>query len=108
VSAKVGVGEGTVGVTVGVFVSVAVNVGLINVGVDVYVFVGGKTVEVGCSVDGGRVGKTVIVSVGMGITIVCGTSIPVSKRAVTQIPMMNPIERYLISDRMIKNWSVSR
>ena len=71
-------------------------------------FVGSGTVEVNCFVVVGRVGDAVNVSVGRGITIVCGTSIPVSKRPVAQIPMMNPIERYLISERMTKNWSVFR
>jgi hypothetical protein len=59
-------------------------------GVDVYVV--GVMVGVLVKVD---------VPVRVGVAMVGGTSIPVSKRPVVLIPMKNPMDRYLMSARIV-------
>lgn len=93
---RVGVGDGTVGVIVGVFTLVAV-LSLINVGVGVYVLVGGRVVWVGSGVGVNAVGVGVGVSVGREAATVGGTNMPASNRNVAPSPMKRPMPRYLTS-----------
>ena len=85
--------------------AVAVEVGLINVGVGVYVLVGGWIVEVdvgaGVDVDVYAVSVGVFVSVGRIAGTLGGISIPVKKRLVALIPIKSPIDRCLTSARLI-------
>jgi len=73
-----------------------------NVGVGVYVLVGGRIVEVDVSAGV----KVYVVSVGVDVSIdrlaaiLGGMNIPVNKRLVALIPMKNPIERCLTSARI--------
>jgi len=101
VSEKVGVGDGAVGVTVGVLVDVAVSVGQIKVGVGVKVGVDGCAVGEDC----GPVVSTLELDVGVfngGEAASVGViSIPVNSSPVAHIPMKRPMERYLISARMM-------
>jgi hypothetical protein len=67
------------------------------------VLVGGDIVEVGCGFLARKdVGVFVLVSVFVGTVsaTVGGNNIPVSKRPVALIPIISPIERYLISVRI--------
>jgi hypothetical protein len=99
-----GVGEGTVGVRVGVYVGVGVPVGWMSVGVKVKVLVGGRRVEVGWSValNAVGVGEGVSVFVGGEVVDVDGMSIPDNKIVVALIPMKRPIDRYLMLVRMME------
>ena len=98
---RVGVGDGTVGVRVGVLVIVAVSVGWIKVGVGVYVLVSGGIVGVVCSDGVEAIGVDVGVSVGRDAARVGGTSIPANNKEVALKPTKRPMPRYLMSARIM-------
>jgi hypothetical protein len=83
--------------------TVAVEVGPINVGVGVYVLIRGLSVEldVGAGVDVDTDSVAVVVSNGRAAATLGGMNIPVNKRPVTLIPMKRPIDRDLVSARFI-------
>lgn len=92
-----GVGEGTVGVRVGVCVGVVVPVGWMNVGVKVKVFVDILRVGVREAADTNSVDVEAAVTDCRELATVGGRSIPVNRSAVVPIPMKTPTERYFIS-----------
>ena len=90
------------GVAETISVAVAVEVGLINVGVGVYVLVGGWIVgvDVSAGVKVYAVSVAVAVSVGWSATTLGGMNIPVKKRPIVLIPMKRLIDRDLVSARI--------
>jgi hypothetical protein len=106
---SVGVGVGCEGVLVGVFVLVSVT-SRINVGVGVKVFVGGRIVGEGCGVDANSAGDRVKVSFGSELATDGGKINPARSNAVPANPMKRPMDRYLISARMVgfRNFYVSQ
>ena len=100
-SEKVGVGDGTVGVTVGVLEDVAVSVGRIKVGVGVKVGVDGCVVREDCGPGVNALVVDVRVVNGGEAATVGVISIPVNSSPVAHIPIIRPMERYLISERIV-------
>ena len=98
---RVGVGDGTVGVRVGVLVIVAVSVGWIKVGVGVYVLVSGGIVGVVCGDGVEAIGVDAGVFVGREAVRVGGTRIPAKSIEVALKPMKSPRLRYLMSARIM-------
>ena len=92
------------GVSATIGVAVAVEVGLINVGVGVYVLVGGRMVgvDVSAGVEVYATSAAVAVSVGWSATTLGGINIPVNKRPITLIPMKRLIDGYVASARLIR------
>lgn len=80
----------------------AVEVGLVKVGVGVNVLVGGRCVDVdvGVGTEVYVVSVAVIVAVGRVAATTGEMYIPVNKRPVALIPIKSPIDRYWISARI--------
>ena len=84
-------------------VGVAVEAGLINVGVGVSVLVGRWIMDVAVisGVEVCAISEAVAVTVGWSAAALGGVNNPVNKRLIAIIPMKRPIDRYVILARII-------